>query len=232
MPDISHVTRPPVIPVSGAARILTDALNQAHARGLTVSTDADLGVIATSTHRPGWEVDPRARAVSVLGCVLLAHQPPIVDVDHALAYVFGTRPEFAEGIEEGCAGKPAPDTADRLFCDGYVLGVQMRVLVWTVPCAVHLTRFRRGERCPQCADGVPVPRPAAETTRPLDTPRSLIAGLLAALTTAQVLEAVADDFRARRSGPVTPREAIDLDMAEQMLRELAVDFELPDGEEG
>jgi len=233
MPDIEHAARPPVIPPTGAARILTDAVNAAHARGLTVTTARDLGVVCPSIVDPSWEIDPRASAVSVLGAVLLDRQPPIVDIDHALAYVFGTRPEFHEGIEWGAAGKPAPETADRLFADGYFLGVQMRTLVATVPCGVHLTRYLRGERCPRCV-GAPVESSPTETTRPLDleTPRSLIAGLLASLTPAQVLEAVADDFRVRRAGPVTSREAIDLDQAEALLRELAVDFELPDGEEG
>jgi hypothetical protein len=198
MPDIENVTRPFVIRGTGAAQILTDSLNAAHAAGLTVSTAPDLGVICTSTAHPKWEPEAFAPAVSVLGAVLLARQPPIVDVDEALAYVFGHRPEFAEGIEDGVGGKPAPETADRLFCEGYFLGVQMRTLVATVPCALHLTRYPRGGKCPDCAAGVPVERPAETTERmQIDTPRSVIAELISSLTVAQVLEALADSIPGR-----------------------------------
>ncbi len=231
-PDITPAVRPFLIRSGGAARILTDSLNAAHGTGVTVTTGTDLGVVCTSTADPRWEIDPRASAVSLLGCVLLIKQPPIADAEKALSHVFDTRREFINGIELGVTGEAAPEVADELLAEGYFLGVQMRTLVATVPCTLHLTRFPRGGMCPQCAGAVPVERSTTETTRPLDTPRSLIAGLLASLTPAQVLERVADDFRARRVGPLTPREATELDMAEQMLRELAVDFELRDGEEG
>lgn len=235
MPDIENVTRPPVIPAAGAARILTDAVNVAHARGLTVSTRRDLGVVCVSIVEPSWQLDPRASAVSVLGALLLERQPPIVNIDQALSWVFGSRPEFHEGIEEGVAGVDGGGrSTDRLFAEGWFIGVQMRTLVSTVPCPTHLTRYPRGERCPRCAEGVPVERPAAETTRPLvlDTPRSLIAGLLASLTPSQVLEAVADDFHARRAGPLGAHEADSFDMVESMLRELATDMSSDDGDEG
>lgn len=227
MPDITeHVTRPFIVPSAGAARILTDALNQAHARGLTVSTEADLGVVATSTQQPAWEPDPRSAAISVLGCVLLAHQPPIADADAALSYIFGgTRPEFHEGIEAGVSGEPAPETADRLYADGYFIGVQMRVLVWTVPCGTHMVRFPRGERCPRCAEGVPVERSATEVTRPLQlgTPRALIAELLDALTPTQGLEALADSCR-RAAARLPADLADDLTIVEQTLREMAAEL--------
>lgn len=223
-PDITPVVRPFIIRGTGAAQILTDALNAAHARGLTVSTDSDLGVICTSTAQPKWEPAAFAPAVSVLGCVLLAHQPPIADVDAALTHVFGTRPEFHKGIEEGVAGKPAPETADQLFAEGYFLGVQMRTLVWTVPCGTHMVRFPRGGLCPQCAAGVPVPRSADEITTPvqIDTPRSLIAELLNALTPSQGLEALADSCR-DRAPKLPPDMAEDLRIVEFTLREMAAE---------
>lgn len=217
MPDIV-----PIFRSGGAARILTDAVNAAHTRGLTVSTEADIGVVATSTHKPAWEVDQRAKTISVLGAVLLEHQPPLADVDAALSYVFGgTRPEFHEGIEEGVTGKPAPETADRLFAEGYFLGVQMRTLVWTVPCPTHLARYPRGQKCPKCAAGVPAERSASETTPrlPIETPRSVIADLIGSLTVAQVLEALADSIPGR--GWESPSDAADCAIE---LRALAEDY--------
>jgi len=235
MPDII-----PVVTPTGAARILTDAVNAAHTRGLTVTTAADLGVIATSTQRPAWELDPRASAVSVLGAVLLAHQPPVVDVDHALAYVFRTRPEFCEGIEDGVSGNHGgAESVDQLFREGWFIGVQMRTLVTTIPCGKHLTRYPQGETCPRCA-GVPVARSRLhsvssaghadaatvdETADPfqIESPRSLIAELLDALTPSQGLEALADSCRSR-APKLPPDLADDLTIVEHTLREMAAEL--------
>lgn len=222
-PDIEHVTRPFIIRGSGAARILTDALNAAHARGLTVSTDADIGVVASSTQQPAWEVDPRVSAVSILGCVLLAHQPPIADIQKALTHVFEEPAEFCEGIEHGASGKPAPENAGRLYADGYFLGIQMRTLVWTVPCETHLSRYPRGQKCPMCAAGVPAQRPGRERTQPIDTPRALIASLIDSMTVAQVLEALADSIPRRGWS-----EDRTVDTVED-LRELAEEYRQDEG---
>ncbi len=198
-PDITPSARPFFIRSAGAARILTDSVNAAHATGLTVTTDADLGVVCLSSASPTWAPDPHAYAVSVLGAVLLAHQPPIVGVDQALAHVFGSRPEFVQGIEDGVSGKAAPEVADALYGDWYFLGVQLRTLVATVPCALHAVRFPRGQRCPRCAAGVPVARPYDEPTQPVqvDTPRSVAAHVIGEMTLAQALDVVADSVPAR-----------------------------------
>lgn len=235
MPDI----RPFVIRGTGAARILTDAINAAHAAGLTVSTAADIGVICLSSAGPAWAPDPRATAVSVLGCVLLAHQPPIVEIDHALAHVFGTRPEFAEGVEDRVSGKAAGESGDRLYGDGYFVGVQLRSLVSTVPCGAHLVRYPRGERCPKCQAAVPIERSPLHAVSAagyadamtvdestdriqLDTPRSVITSVLAELTDSQELETLADRCSAR-APKLPPALAEDLRIVEFTLRALATD---------
>lgn len=148
-PDITPVVRP-----SGAARIVTDAINKAHDRGLFVSTARDLGVICSSIVDPAWEVDPRGgRTVSVLGAVLLEHSPPIVSIDQALGWIFGSRPEFHEGIEDGVASERDVSRDDLLYRDGVFLGIQVRELI------------RRRQ-------GVPVERAADEITRKIETPRT------------------------------------------------------------
>lgn len=112
------------------AQILTDAVNAAIATGLVVSTESDaLGVVCNSTADPLWELDPMAHELSPLGAVLLAMQPPLADDDRALAHVFGARPEFHEGIEDGASGRRNISHDDRLYSDGHLLGVQIRELI-------------------------------------------------------------------------------------------------------
>lgn len=138
-----------VIRSSGAARIVTEAINKAHDLGLFVSTARDLGVVCASIVEPKWEVDPHAgRTLSALGAVLLHRSPPIVDIDMALSWIFGSRPEFHEGIEDAVAGERDVSRDDQLYCDGVFLGIQVRGLI-----------LRR--------QGVPVERSGDEITRPL-----------------------------------------------------------------
>jgi len=133
-----------------AAQILTDSVNAAITAGYVVSIESDmLGVVCTSSEAPLWEVDPMAKEISPLGAVLLATQPPIVDEDVALSHVFGTRPEFHEGIEDGAAGRRNLAHDDRLYCEGHVLGVHVRELI-------------------QRRRGIPVERTSIEVTGEID----------------------------------------------------------------
>ena len=133
-----------------AAQILTDSVNAAIAVGLTISLDSDmLGVVCTSSEAPLWEIDPMAKEISPLGAVLLATQPPLVDEDRALAHVFGSRPEFHEGIEDGACGRRNLARDDRLYTEGHLLGVQVRELI-------------------QRRYGIPVERSSIEITEEID----------------------------------------------------------------
>jgi hypothetical protein len=214
MPDITPVVRPP----NPIVEIIRRAVNAAHAAGLTVSTVPDLGVHCVSTAQPLWEVEQRVQVISPLGAVLLALQPQIVEADAALAHALGVNRIWICGFDEGQAGEKSDLLVDsgpaaQLYGQGFTAGVEFRAVM-----------HRRA--------GVPVERPDAPTRPiPLETPRALVAGLLATLTVSQVLEAAADDLRER--GPKLPADqADDLAQAEAMLREFAADFARVDGEEG
>ncbi len=179
MPDITPSVRPP----NPTIEIIRRAVNAAHAAGLTVSTVPDLGVHCTSTHDPRWEVEQRVQVLSPLGAVLLALQPHIVDADAALAHVLGVNRIWVQGFDEGQSGEKSnllvnEGPAARLYNDGWKAGVEFRAIM-----------HRRA--------GVPVERPANETTPPVDTPRALIASLIDSMTVAQVLEALADSIPRR-----------------------------------
>jgi len=212
MPD------PHIIRSTGAARILTDAVNAAHDRGLTVVAARDLGVICTSIVEPTWEVDPRAAtAISPLGAVLLDRKPPIVNIDMALSWVFGSRPEFHEGIEDGVVGQRDMRRDDKLYLDGVFIGAQLRELI-------------------QRRQGVPIERSAIhavstagyadaaaiEPTRPVETPKAVLASLLAKMSVPDALEAMADGFEQKRA-QLGGDAADDLNVFEQTLRELAAE---------
>jgi hypothetical protein len=144
---------PDIIRAIGPARVVTEAINRAHDRGLFVSTARELGVICESTAEPRWIVDARGgRSVSVLGAVLLDRSPAISDIDQALAAVFESRPEFHEGIEDAVAGERDVSRDDLLYRDGVFLGMQIRELI------------RRRQ-------GVPIEREADEITRKILEPR-------------------------------------------------------------
>src|SRR5438876_1046192 len=83
---------------------------------------AALGVVCSSTAEPAWGLDPMAHEISPLGAVLLSMQPPLADEDRALAHVFGSRPEFHEGIEDGASGRRNISHDDHLYNDGHLLG--------------------------------------------------------------------------------------------------------------
>lgn len=158
------------MPARTPAQIITDAVNAAHRQGITVSTDPRMGVRCPSSAAPRWERHPSAEAVSPLGAVLLAEQPPIELADEALCHVLGSKMLFHLGIEDGCGGAVMSANLTRgldaqLYRDGWKLGEQLRVLISTVVCEPHRMRHLRGERCPMCAAGVPVPRPDEPTLR-------------------------------------------------------------------
>jgi len=201
MPDITPVVRPS----DPTVEIIRRAVNAAHAAGLTVSTVPDLGVHCTSTHAPRWEVEQRVQVVSPLGAVLLMIQPTIPDADKALSHVLGVGKLWVIGFDEACGGAKQVSETSRLYGEGFAAGAEFRAVM-------HLRQ------------GVPVARPA-EVTEPvqIDTPRSLIAELLAALTPSQGMEALADSCRARAEG-LPADMAEDLAVVEHTLREMAAEL--------
>jgi hypothetical protein len=129
MPDIEPATRP-----TNPARIVTDAILAAVDKHLKVSSNPDLGVHCTSTYAPGWEVDPRASAISPLGAVLLARQPEINEPIAALVHALGVGFMWQEGFDHGCAADALNENhlagLDRdLYRDGYKVGAEARVLL-------------------------------------------------------------------------------------------------------
>lgn len=207
MPDITPVVRPP-----NPVDLIRESVNAAAQLGITVSTIPDLGVHCTSQHPPCWEREGRADCVSPLGAVLIARQPPIPSADDALAHVLGVSVLWVIGFDDGCA-KQAPSTAFAngparlLYAQGFEAGTTFRAVM-----------HRRA--------GVPVERPDDAPTRPLviDTPRSVLAELLAAHTPAQVLTLAADDFAAR-AGRLSADDAQLLAVVEFTLREMAADVQ-------
>jgi hypothetical protein len=137
--------------MENAARLLTDAVNAAIAVGIeiNIAEGAELGVVCTSTAQPLWELDPMVGRVSVLGAVLMALQPPLADEDAALSHVFGSRPEFHEGIEDGASGVINCSHEDRLYSEGHTIGKEIRGLI-------------------QRRYGIPVERSSIETTEEIE----------------------------------------------------------------
>lgn len=162
MPEAAQVRqRPPI-------QIITDAVNAVLRIGVTVTTDRSPGVICTSTVDPTWERDPRARAVSPLGAVLLIEQPKVAELDPALAEALGVSVIWHLGFEFGCARerldprlKKPP--AARLAGEGYLAGLEMRALLHsalrrrhrgdlTSCCEKHGVWHPTKEPCPVCEE--------------------------------------------------------------------------------
>jgi hypothetical protein len=182
MTDISPAVRP-FEPI----RLIAEAVNVALRAGLTVSAVPALGVHCVSTAKPRWEPEARVQVISPLGAVLLARQPPIPDADAALAHALGVGRLYVVGFDDGCAGQSpsvsmSGGTASRLYGDGFVAGAQFRAVM-----------HRR--------QAVPVER-GAEVTGPVHVgaSRSVISELIASLTVAQVLTALADSIPGRGWG--------------------------------
>lgn len=177
MPDI----QPSAARAADPARIITEAINAAIDRGLTVSSKPDLGVHCTSTWAPTWAPDPRSPAVSPLGAVLLAAQPQVSEPTAALVAALGVGSLFAEGFDAGCDGAKPSETLQKgpdapLYRQGYALGVETRI---------HLHRVGSGLR-------------AVVTV----SPGQLIDQLLNSLTCTQALDKLAaiEHQRAARYG--------------------------------
>lgn len=198
MSDISPATRP-----SDPVDLIRQAVNAADRMGITVSTVQSLGVHCTSTHAPRWERDGRTDCVSPLGAVLLVMQPPVPDIDAAIAHALGVSTLWCIGFDDGQAKQPpsnafAAGPARRLYAEGFEAGTTFRAVM-----------HRR--------QGVPVERPLGQDTEPmqLETPRSVIAELVSSLTVAQVLEALADSIPGRKLPADDAAEWV------EVLRELA-----------
>lgn len=198
-------------------RMIADAINAAIAAGHTVTTAAELGAVCVSTLAPRWEVDPRARALSPLGCLLLAHQPPVPRADKALTHLLEVGPGWVDGFELGCAG--VRDTTQtkrldqRLFADGFKLGVEFRALL------------QRRQGVPVAHDDVTEPIPALAEAQDEAVRRTAAARLLEALPISVQLELVAENARNVRaettsSAFVDERRREELDMVAEMLVEL------------
>lgn len=148
-------------------QIITDAVNAVDKIGVRLTTDRSPGVICTSTLDPTWERDPRARAVSPLGAVLLIEQPKEVELDPALAEALGVSVMWHLGFEFGCAGEELDPRlnkppAARLAGEGFIAGVEMRGLLQrardrrraplTSRCEKHGVWHPAKEPCPVCEE--------------------------------------------------------------------------------
>ncbi len=213
MPEITSASEPrPASPL----RLIAEAIKTATAAGHVVTAEATLGLVCNSTSMPRWEHDPRAAAISPLGALLLAHQPPIPLADEALAHLLGTSMIYVLGLDDGCVGATPSSTiargpAARLYADGYTIGTELRALLHR--------KYR---------DGVPIARPADETTdriptRNLDMRRAAATRLLVALPVSAALELVAE-MACGRAAEATGDVAQELLAGEAMLRELALDL--------
>lgn len=208
MPDPATSARPNI------RRLLTDAINAAHAAGLTVTTAAELGVVCASTAKPRWEVDPLNQKLSPLGALLAARQPPIPRADKALTHLLEVGPGWVEGFELGCAGARPHSQSKRLdqllFSDGFKMGVEFRSLL-----------HRRA--------GVPVERPADETTDRIPSlahmheeagRRADVAKLLNGLPLSAALELVAEEARTRHAMASDGRIREELELVAEVVTEL------------
>lgn len=206
-------TSPTLPGARSPARIVTESINAALKRGLTVSSAPDLGVACTSTYAPAWELDPRAGAISPLGAVLLIVQPKVTEPVAALVHALGVGSMWQEGFSDGCAKEDPRENLEAgpdglLYADGYRVGGQTRALLHR-------------------ALGVPVLRDADEITEPLPEPRhmpmravpgGLIVQLLGTLTLAEALEAVAESVPTRTWNTDTKADVV------EDLRERAAEY--------
>jgi hypothetical protein len=177
MPDIEPATRP-----SDPLAVIRRAVKAAVAYGHIVTTGPDLGVVCDSTHAPTWQRDERATTISPLGALLLVHNPPVSVPDEAIAHVLGTEPLWALGFDDGCSGGEPGASA-------IVRGLGVRI---------YGSGFRAGAEF-RALHGVPEPRDGDEVTEPVqqEQPASILHRLLASLTLAEAMEAVADTVPGR-----------------------------------
>jgi hypothetical protein len=159
MPD---TTDPSVVP-EAVARLLVDAVNAAHTRGLEVVASGDHGVTCVSMHAAErWVPTPRARGVSPIGAAILYRQPGVPEVDVAGCLALGVSAAYMIGFVAGVAGEPPHATwqthvARLLIGEGYFLGREIRTFIATAVCEIHEKRYPRTGVCPVCADDVPTP---------------------------------------------------------------------------
>lgn len=208
-PDITPVLHSPT-PVD----LIREAVNAATKAGVTVSTVQSLGVHCTSTHAPTWERDGRTDCVSPLGAVLLVMQPPVSDVDAAVAHALGVSTLWAIGFDDGCSKQPpsgafAVGPAKLLYAQGFEAGTTFRA-------ALHRRQGVPVERSP--LHGVSAAGYADAASGP-----TRIEETLDSLSVSEGFEKWADSLR-RRADKLPADQADELNMAEAMLREFAVDL--------
>jgi hypothetical protein len=198
MSDITPATRP-----SDPTHVVVQCITAAILDGVPVSADPYPGVVLASTQKPAWARDPASETVSALGAVLLIRQPPVADVDAALELALGVGPGWLVGFERGVLGHDMDERLERrpdarLVGQGVVAGQEVRA-------RMHVRRLGTPVKI-----GVPTAGPA----------RAVIAELLDALSTSQLLEAAADSCHGRVKG-LTPEVAAAVTEIETVLRNLA-----------
>jgi hypothetical protein len=120
--------------------LIKEAVTGARESGIRVHV-GDFGVTATSTHGPDhWELDPLARepGCNAIGAVLLAFQPPAIDIPQAACQALGVSGCWLEAFCDGFQLEPKSPAwlASRqrdLYFSGYEGGCNFRIWLKSHP---------------------------------------------------------------------------------------------------
>lgn len=136
MPAILHAQPRSPAPVE----LIKEAVTGVRESGVRVHA-GDFGVTATSTHGPDrWELDPLARepGCNPIGAVVLAFQPPAIDLPAAACQALGVSLCWLEAFCSGVALEPRDSmwmqSRQRdLYQNGYEGGCNFRIWLKSHP---------------------------------------------------------------------------------------------------
>lgn len=120
--------------------MIKEAVTGVRGKGIHVHAD-DFGVSATSMEGPDhWELDPlaRRRGCNPIGAVLLAFQPPSVDVPEAACLALGVSACWLEAFCDGVAIAPRnsrwmQSRQRDLYQNGFESGTNFRIWLKSHP---------------------------------------------------------------------------------------------------